>query len=139
MEKGFVKIDFTKGRNFKKFDKSLIKFLIRNKRSSIIHIIDNIYPLKNLKYKSYEIKDHINLSGSNPLKGPQFISLTNIYNTKKGIIVASLREGLHPNKKETKVLLKSGVQAYCYNIAEAAILATSLGLNIKATGIVRRL
>ena len=106
-------------------------------KSKIVKLTDYIYPLKSLDKKNYEIKDHINLSGSNPLKGPNFISLTNIYVSTKGIIVVGLKKGVHPNEKEKRILLKSGVKAYCYNLVPKAILAASQGKRIKAIGIVK--
>lgn len=109
---------------------------IEKKRLKIL--VDYIYPLKSLKQKKYFIKDHVNLSGFNPLKGPAFISLTNIYYSKKGLIVAGLKEGASPNIHEKRKLLKAGVSAYCYNLVSAAILAASHGLRIKAIGIVKR-
>ena len=108
----------------------------RKKKQHLVFIIDHIYPLAKLTKPVYEIKDHINLSGYNPLKGSCFLSLTNIYNSKKGIIVACLQSGVHPNKKETKILLKAGVKAYCYNLLSATIHAASVGSKIKAIGIV---
>ncbi|MBI3590400.1 MAG: hypothetical protein HY094_03350 [Candidatus Melainabacteria bacterium] len=102
-----------------------------------IKIVDYIYPLTKLSKKIFSIKDHVNLSGINPLKGPNFVSLTDTYSSKKGVIVAGLKNGVHPNDKEKKILLNVGVQAYCYNLVPTAILAASLGLQIKAIGIVK--
>jgi len=107
------------------------------KKNSFVEITDYIYPLTKLTNKKYDISDHINLSGHNPLKGPQFISLTNIYKLKKGIIVVGLKKGTEPNPHEKKILLKAGVKAYCYNLVPAVMLAASRGLKIKAIGIVK--
>jgi len=101
-------------------------------------IIDYIYPITNLLQKKYEIKDHINLSGFNPLKGPKFVSMTNLYKSRNGIIVACLKKGVHPNNKEKIILLKAGVKAYCYNLSSKAIQAASKGLKIKAFGILKK-
>ena len=107
---------------------------------SFIEITAHIYPLTNLPGKKYDISDHINLSGHNPLKGPNFISLTNIYKkSKNGIIVACLEDGIEPNSHEKKILLKAGVKAYCYNLAPAVILAASKGFKVKAIGIVKNM
>lgn len=130
-----VIFDFTKNGNFKRFDTSVINYLKKVKKD--ILIIDYIYPLKKTTKKSIEISDHVNLSGFNPLKGAEFIPLSNIYISKKGIVVAGVKEGTHPNDLEKKVLLKCNVQAYCYNIVPTAIYATYLGLKIKASGIIR--
>lgn len=106
------------------------------KQKSFIEITNYIYPLTKLSKNKYDISDHINLSGSNPLKGPNFISLTDIYKSKKGIVVAGLKEGVHPNNKEKKILLKAGVKAYCYNLIPAVILAASRRLKVRAIGVV---
>lgn len=110
-------------------EKSFIKKTIR--------LVDNIYPLENLLGNIYEIKDHINLSGISPLKGPDFIPLSNIYLSTKGIIVCGLKEGVHPNEYEKKILLKAGVKAYCYHLVPKAIVAARAGLKIKAYGLVQ--
>ncbi len=130
-------IDFIEHSHFQGFDQTTINYITKNKNKKSIEITDYIFPLVKLTESKYQIKDHINLSGYNPLKGPQFISLTNIYNSKKGIVVVGLKEGVVPNDHEKKVLLKAGVKAYCYNLVPTVILAASLGLKIKAFGIVK--
>lgn len=132
-----VKIDFTKSGNFKSFNKKVKQYILKNKTKRTIQITDYIYPFKGFTENMLEIKDHINLSGFNPLVGPRFISLTNIYNSKSGIIVVGLREGTYPNNKEKKILLSANAQAYCYNLVPTVIFATSLGLKIKAFGVVQ--
>ena len=132
-----LEFNFTNKKQKKSFD--LIKaLLIKCKKDKAIKVIDYIYPLTKPTKNSYEIKDHINLSGSNPLCGPDFVPLTNIYESKNGIIVVGLKNGVTPNNKEKKILLKAGVKAYCYNLIPTAIIAASLGLKIKAVGIVKR-
>lgn len=130
-----VKFDFTKKGNYKSFNKSVINHL--KKVSGSILIIDYIYPVRTLKSKSYEVFDHVNLSGFNPLKGATFIPLSNIYLSKKGIVVAGLKNGTHPNNIEKRVLSKCSIETYCYNIVPTAIYATYLGIKIKAVGIVK--
>ena len=137
MEKSLI--DFTKGGNFKTFNKDVMKHLLKSKFNKNVFITDYIYPLQDLDKNIYEIKDHINLSGFNPLSGPNFISLTNIYSSKTGIIVCGLKDGVQPNIKEKRILLKGRVKAYCYNLVPTVIFAASLGLKIKATGIICRL
>lgn len=129
-------VDYTKGGNFKGFNKKVIKYLLENKSKRFIQIIDYIFPLKKTKKKLFPIKDHVNLSGYNPLTGPNFVSLSNAYNSKKGIIVAGLKEGSIPNNKEKNVLLSTDIKAYSYNLVPTVILACAYGLKIKAFGIV---
>lgn len=132
MEKSII--NFTKGGNFKNFNKKVIRYLLKNKQKKFLQVTDYIYLLNKSNKTIFEVKDHVNLSGYNPLVGPQFISLTNAYNSKNGIIVAGLKEGIIPNKKEKKMLLKSGIKAYCYNIVPTVILARSIGMKVKAFG-----
>lgn len=137
MAESIISIDFTKGGNFKEFNSSVKSRILRVKSKKNIQIIDYIYPISKLLKKKYPIRDHINLSGFNPLSGPNFISLTNIYGSKDGIVVCGLKKGVQPNKKERKKLLDVGVRAYCYNLVSTVILAVSMGLKIKAIGVVR--
>ena len=118
--------------------KSFLKNLTKSvKKNNFIEITDYIYPLTKLSDKKYEIINHINLSGKNPLKGPRFVSLSNVYSSKKGIIVVGLKKGIKPNLHEKKILLKASVKAYCYNLIPDVILAASKGLTVKAVGIVK--
>ncbi len=133
-EKKQVVIDFT-CKDFKRFDQSVISKI--NKAKDQILIIDYVYPLATLSKKSYSISDHVNLSGENPLKGPIFIPLANVYNSKKGIKVAGLLEGTYPNEKEKKILLKNDIKAYCYNTVPTVIFSVSKGLKAKVIGKVR--
>ena len=128
-------VNKTKKSYFKEFNNNAINCLGKKKKT--IKVIDYIFPLKNLIKKKYKIKDHVNLSGENPLTGANFISLTDLYKTKDGIIVCSLPYGVHPSNAEKKILLKNNIQAYCYNLVQASIYAAFLGLKVKAYGIIK--
>ena len=140
-------IDFTACGNFRKFNNSVKKYLakLKTKNKKWVKIIDYIYPLKQLKKKTYAIVGHINLSGENPLTGPHFISLSDLYvNAKKDknksktlIYVSSLKEGSVPNDKEKKIRLKANIKAYCYNLVPAAIYGASCRLKVKAFGVLK--
>lgn len=113
----------------------------KKKRKKEISLKKKIYPLIKLTKKEYQITDHVNLSGENPLKGPKFISLTNLYVKNKklpGLKVAILKEGVIPTKKEKTKLVKVGIKGYCYDLAEDIIYAAFLGLKVNAKGIVRK-
>lgn len=145
MQKGFLntkanilKINFTKDGNFKEFNNSVKQYLLKKKYNDLTLIIDYIYPIVRLENDFYEVKDHINLSGFNPLKGPCFIALNDIYKSKTGIIVAGLKEGIYPNNIEKKKLLKLKVKAYCYSLVPTVIFAVSLGVKIKAFGVLQQ-
>ncbi len=129
-------IDFTDKRKSTNFN-IVKKLLLKTKGAKILELIDYIHPLTNLSKKQFDISNHINLSGVNPLQGANFVSLTDIYKSKNGIVVVGLKEGVEPNSHEKKILLKSNVKAYCYNLVPTVILAASLGFKIKAIGIVK--
>lgn len=132
-----IEVNYTK--KYARFNESVKSHIIksRKKESSVIEIIDYIYPIKKLNNKSYNITNHINLSGLNPLKGPNFISLTDLYTSKIGIVIVGLKHGVHLNDKEKKILLKVGADAYCYNLVPTSIFTASLGLKVKGIGIVK--
>ena len=133
-----IEINFTDNGNFAEFNNVLKKYLRKNKSKKIAYIIDYIYPLTRLAQAAYKIKDHINLSGYNPLAGPNFISLTNTYILETGIIVVGIKKGVELSNKEKKILLKCGVKAYCYNLVPTAVFCKSLGSRIKAIGVVKK-
>jgi hypothetical protein len=63
--------------------------------------------------------------------------MNNVYVSKSGIVVVGLKEGTVPNKHEMKVMKKAGIQAYCYNLVPKVIHAASLGMKVKACGVVK--
>ena len=143
MGKSLLEIDYTEKKSFSQFNtfvkESVKNYIKKHKTEKVIKIIDYIYPIDLLSKHSYEIHDHINLSGSNPLKGPSFIALTDLYISKNGLTVAGLKHGVHPNKKEKSILKQINIKAYCYNLVPTSIFAASIGLKVKAIGIIRNL
>ena len=109
---------------------------IINKKTLLIK--ETIIPLTKLTKGSYEIIDHVNLTGLNPIKVPHFFQTNNIYlvSGTKRVAVAGLKPGVKPTKKESKTLIKAGIQAYCYNLVPKVLLAASKGKKIKAIGLV---
>ena len=101
---------------------------------------DQLYPLGKLNKGNYEIIDHVNLTGLNPIKGPHFFQTNNIYlvskEKSKKITVAGVKPGVKPTNKEKETLIKAGVQAYCYNLIPKTLLAASKGKKVKAIGVV---
>lgn len=115
------------------FNEKIKRKILKHKE---VFIIDNIFPFVSMKAGEYEVKDHLNLSGENPLKGPQFISMTDVYQSRSGIIVAGLKQGVVPNDLEANKLKKAGVKAYCYNIVPTVIFSIANGLKVRAKGVV---
>lgn len=136
MNKKIFKIDLRKVKSKNAIDE-LTKLHSKNKTCKSIKVIDFIYPVKNLNRSVFKIKDHVNLSGENPLNGANFISLSDLYHSNNGIIVLGLKKGTHPNNTEKKILLEANISAYCYNLVSVAIYAASLGIKVNALGFVK--
>ena len=146
MGKSFVKkesnsseINYTSKKSFSQFNESVKNHIKKHKPKKVIKVTDYIYPITKLRKDINEIHDHINLSGFNPLKGSNFISLTDLYISKNGLTVVGLKHGVHPNKKEKSILKRTNIKAYCYNLVPTSIFAASLGLKVEAIGIVKNL
>ena len=80
------------------------------------------------------VRDHLNLTGDNPLVGPndpmgeRFPSVNDIYVTDllpelpRGVAVG-LKPGAHPSTSEWKLVRDLGGEFYCYNLVPAMIVA----------------
>lgn len=80
------------------------------------------------------VRDHLNLSGNNPLVGPnhplgeRFTIVQGIYadGGLKGFesgIAAGLKEGVHPQGEDISLLRRFGADFYCYNIVPSMLIA----------------
>lgn len=125
-------IDFTKNKDLD------FKKIISQQNIKEIIVVDYIYPIAKLHDQEFTIQDHINLSGENPLSGPEFIGMSNPYNTANSkrpkITVAGLKNGVIPNSHELKILKKTGIDAYCYHLPLCAIYARSQNIKVNGLG-----
>lgn len=104
--------------------------------SNIIEIKAEIFPLSGIELpRENAIADHINLSGASP-KTIGFIPITDLYESKDGIIVACLKEGVVPNAEEEQALKDAGASAYSYSLLNQALYAGAAGKTVSATGFV---
>jgi hypothetical protein len=80
------------------------------------------------------VSDHINLSGNNPLLGPnhpsgkRFPVVQGIYVTDhlpavQRVVVAGIKPGVRLTPEEMKLVKQYGAQACCYNIVPAMLVA----------------
>ncbi len=106
---------------------------IRNSRGvKTLIVIDRGFALR--KLVPYVVQDHLNLSGSNPLVGPndpageRFPSVNDIYITDllsalpRGI-AAGLRPGVVPSADQLNLIRSLGADFYCYNLVPTMIVA----------------
>ena len=113
-------------------DGKMIEFLLKNKNKETVLVIDKTHN-KNSKKKKLFVKNHVNKTGENPIRGKQalskepFFDITSVYEkTKEGIITTSL------GKKYSKMKNKEKhPSTYLSNIV---ILCKALGFN-KITGV----
>ena len=92
------------------------------------------------KSEPFVVADHVNLSGDNPLVGPndplgqRFPIVQGIYfNPLEGwsqAIVAGLKDGAKPDAEEAKALEKIGVGVCAYNMVPSMLIAAHAGWKV---------
>lgn len=87
------------------------------------------------------VADHLNLTGSNPLVGPnnpcgeRFPRVTDVYLTEgaeklPNLITAGLKPGIKPNAEEVSAIKAVGGQCWSYNLVPTMIVAAHAGLKV---------
>jgi hypothetical protein len=129
------------------FGEKLISTLRNGSENKLVIMIDNCFGLD--RSVPYVVKDHLNLTGTNPLIGPnnscgpRFPVVNNIYLTDfpKGPlseltqgIAAGLKYGTVPTLEELDLLKSLGADFYCYHLVPSMIVAAHSGW--KVVGIV---
>jgi hypothetical protein len=133
--KGIKKIDFTCSldgfKHISKFGSEFIE-LVRTKAPQTLIIVDSGFGFKNNVV--HTVSDHINLTGDNPLVGPndpigeRFPIVQGIYvpellpDLPKGI-AGGLASGIKPTEQELSLIRSLGVDFCCYNLVPAMLIA----------------
>lgn len=141
-----TKIDFTGTANggFEKFtayNDDIKKLLRSGKTSKVCVIIDRGYGFK--EKAPYVVRDHLNLTGYNPLVGPndpcgeRFPAVNSTYitdgdfvNNGRSAVIAGLREGVVPTPDDVSFLESIGAEGYSYNLVPAMIIAAHAGWKV---------
>lgn len=149
--KNTLRIDFTGTASGFEFHEGFSEQLIVRLRSlasneafnKVIIMIDNGFTLDHLV--PHLVKDHLNLTGTNPLvgpnhpRGPRFPVVNDIYITEfpsstlsrspQGIAAGLTRNNV-PSPDELNLLKSLGADFYCYNIVPSMIVAAHAGFKV---------
>src|SRR5262249_39655142 len=139
-------IDFT-GQNpnfhrFESFNDEVVRLIRAHKEAGTVVIVDRGYSLNT--DATCIVRDPINLTGTNPLVGPnddaagtRFPPVTNIYITQdqehgpfQQVTVAGLKQGVVPYPDELETIKSVGADGWCYNLVPAMIVAAHAGLKV---------
>lgn len=134
------KIDFTNTvPGFQSFDScgDEVLRLVRHAGAETVIAIDRGYEIE----APHLVTDHLNLTGHNPLVGPndpcgeRFPSVNDIYVTDilpelpRGV-AAGLKPGVQPSPEDLKVIKSLGADFYCYNLVPTMIVAAHARLRV---------
>ncbi len=134
--KGALRLDFTGSvagfHQLDSFSDQVVSLIRNNSGPKVLIVIDRGFGLP--KSSPHLVADHLNLTGGNPLTGPndpcgeRFPSVNDIYVTDVPVglptgIAAGLRNGLVPSDEALKLIRSLGADFYCYNLVPTMIVA----------------
>jgi hypothetical protein len=124
-------------------DEALINELRQGAANKVVVMIDRGENMPGNEV--HLVSDHINLTGSNPLRGPnnpcgeRFPVVNDIYITKIGAaeldslprgVAAGLKPGVQPGAEELEAVRKLGGHFCCYHLVPAMIVAAHAGWKV---------
>jgi hypothetical protein len=153
------RIDFTgEVEGFDRFDQfgqAVIDLIRSEARSEVVIVVDHGYGFANGHDQPHLIVDHLNLTGDNPLVGPnnpigqRFPVVNDIYISAadtmdqeetwaighplgkwRNGIAAGVKQGLALSDEDLSTVHKLGAGLYCYNLVPAMIVAAHAGLKV---------
>jgi hypothetical protein len=109
----------------------------------IVIVVDRGYGFE--RNAPHVVRDHINLTGHNPLVGPndpcgeRFPAVNCIYITDNKLlpefpsgIAAGVKSGVVPDEDELRLIRSFGANMYCYNLVPTMIIAAHAGWRVLA-------
>ena len=89
------------------------------------------------------VKSHLNLTGSNPLSGPndpigeRFPVLEGVYQEPpqchlRQVVAAGIKPGCNPSINEIEMIRKVGADCWCFNLVPTMIVAAHAGFKVVA-------
>ena len=136
-------IDFTGthegASRFSTFGTDVISLIRSSSGTKVLVVIDRGYELPNVA--PYVVRDHLNLTGNNPLVGindpcgERFPSVNNVYITDacphlSSGVAAGLKLGVVPTSEEMSFMRSLGADFYCYNLVPTMIVAAHAGWRV---------
>ncbi|MBS1998871.1 MAG: hypothetical protein JSS86_21245, partial [Cyanobacteria bacterium SZAS LIN-2] len=140
---------------FESFGQPVIDLLRTEGRSPLVIVIDHGYGFAGDHVQPHIVLDHLNLTGDNPLVGPnnpigqRFPVVNDIYVGAADImdqeetwsignplgklrngIAAGVKHGLKLNEDELSTCRNLGAHFYCYNLVPTMIVAAHAGLKV---------
>jgi hypothetical protein len=113
----------------------------RASRGGAVLVIDRGYGLPDNDVVI--VKSHLNLTGSNPLFGPndpigeRFPVLEGVYvdppnSLLRRVIAAGLKPGCNPSRQDIEMIHRVGGDCWCYNLIPTMIVAAHAGFKVFA-------
>lgn len=158
-----IRIDFTGSgaagfESFDKFDERVTKFLRKGAASKLVVIVDSAISFAGGDGDDgapFVVTDHLNLTGGNPLVGPndpcgtRFPVVNDIYMMPGQIrgpnetlpkrdyldrlrtgVIAGLKPGVVPSEKDVELIKSLGANLCCYNLVPSMIVAAHAGMKV---------
>ncbi len=143
--KGAERIDFTGAlkdfRAFPEFSDDVVSLLRGTDSRDTVVVVDIGYALE--KPIPQLVVDHLNLTGYNPLVGPnnpigeRFPAVTCIYITDNKLlpqlpsaVAAGVKNRIVPSADEIELIKSLGADFYCYNLVPTMIVAAHAGWKV---------
>ena len=141
-----TKIDFTgEVPGFKavdRFNQEVISLLRKPATRKVLVVVDRGYGLPT--GAPHVVRDHLNLTGGNPLVGPndpggqRFPAVNDIYISLSGAasaVAAGIKPGVQPTDEELNRIHWLGADFYCYNLVPTMIVAAHAGWKVLAVAV----
>ncbi len=158
------RIDFTSSypdfEHFEQFNQKVIELIRDKEKAEVVIVIDRAYGLAPKHDGAHLLSDHLNLSGDNPLVGPndaigqRFPVVNNIYlsaadtinqeetwtmgnplSKLRSGIAAGVKPGLRLNDEELALAYSMGAHFYNWNTVPTMIAAAHAGLKVLAIAV----
>ncbi len=127
-----LRIDFTGKlggfKQFRSFGPDIVSLIRTPSEAQTLIVIDYGYGIK----APHLVRDHLNLTGTNPLIGPndpcgeRFPSVNDIYVVDDSVacgIAAGLKPGIKPSGDDVALMESLGADFYCFNLVPTMIVA----------------